>query len=173
MVDKLKYFAVEAYKKYTTSLVRYKPPENESNIIAKDIFDFIDNFHKKLIDKFNNENSQIYDITKNFIDLVFTDGDSYFSKVKDDDENNNLDDTKENWEIDNFEKEENNLIDKLDKLNFLENENEEEIDEKFEEKETLIEFEKLNYVEKQNGKIKQISKLHNNIIDKLYLFKKK
>ena len=89
MVDKLKYFAVEAYKKYTTSLVRYKPPENESNIIAKDIFDFIDNFHKKLIDKFNNENSQIYDITKNFIDLVFTDGDSYFSKVKDDDENNN------------------------------------------------------------------------------------
>ena len=182
MVDKLKYFAVEAYKKYTTSLVRYKPPENESNIIAKDIFDFIDNFHKKygikfdinsLIDKFNNENSQIYDITKNFIDLVFTDGDSYFSKVKDDDENNNLDDTKENLEIDNFEKEENNLIDKLDKLNFLENENEEEIDEKFEEKETLIEFEKLNYVEKQNGKIKQISKLHNNIIDKLYLFKKK
>ena len=55
----------------------------------------------------------------------------------------------------------------------MENENEEEINEKFEEKETLIEFEKLNYVEKQNGKIKQISKIHNNIIDKLYLFKKK
>ena len=51
-------------------------------------------------------------------------------------------------EIDNFEKEENNLIDKLDKLNFLENENEEKINEKFEEKETLIEFEKLNYVKK-------------------------
>ena len=47
LVDKLKYFALEAYRKYTASLVRYKPPKNESNNIAKDIFDFIDNFHKK------------------------------------------------------------------------------------------------------------------------------
>lgn len=51
-----------------------------------------------------------------------------------------------NVEIDNFEKEDNNLINKLNNLNV--NNDEIEINDNFEEKETLNEYDSINYIKK-------------------------
>lgn len=45
LVDKLSYFAIESYKKYTVSLINKNDNINYTDNIAKDIFNFIDEYH--------------------------------------------------------------------------------------------------------------------------------
>ena len=76
-------------------------------------------------------------------------------------------------EIDSFEIEKDNLLNKLNNLNIDDAGNEIDENEIFEEPETLEEFEKVNYIKNKNGTRKIISKLRDNIIEDLYIFKKK
>lgn len=78
-----------------------------------------------------------------------------------------------NVEINNFEIEDYNLINKLNNLNANDNDiKNNENNDVFEEKETFNEYDSINYI-KKNGKIKYVSKLPNNVIDNLYLIKRK
>ena len=47
LADKLKYFAIEAYKKYNLALVNSVKSNENSYNIANDIFNFIKNYHRK------------------------------------------------------------------------------------------------------------------------------
>ena len=180
LVDKLKFFACDAYKKYSTAMVGTLPDsKKETKNIAMDIYDFIKKFHINCneffdIEKLNKyilkENKEIVDICKNFLDIIFTDGDLFICNLEENEENNNI------WininEENHFEKEEFNLTEKLNKLN-IENENLDNFHEDiFEEEETLNEYENINYVKKPNGTKKFKASLSNNLINKLYLLKK-
>ena len=185
LVDQLKFFANEAYKKYTAALVNNKPENNETDEnISKDIFEFIKKFHNiyaekldidKLIENLNEEKTEVYDICKKFIDLVFTDGDIFFNYLYDKEDVNNKesDSDEDNDKMDNFEIEKNNLTDKLNNLNLEDDINDINENDTYEERETLIEYDKLNYIKNKNGTRKLVIKLKDNIIDKLYVFKKK
>ena len=116
------------------------------------------------------ENKEIVDICKNFLDIIFTDGDLFICNLEENEENNNI--SINNNEENLFEKEEFNLTEKLNKLN-IENENLDNFHEDiFEEEETLNEYENINYVKKPNGTKKFKASLCNNLINKLYLLKK-
>ena len=90
-MNKLKDFAIDAYKNYTMALVNNLSNNKETNNnIAKDIINFIKSFHEKYGEKINieklNENlddekNGIFDICKNFIDLLFTDGDIFINYI--------------------------------------------------------------------------------------------
>ena len=75
--------------------------------------------------------------------------------------------------MDNFEIDKNNLTDKLNNLNLEDDINDIIENDTYEERETLIEYDKLNYIKNKNGTRKLVIKLKDNIIDKLYVFKKK
>ena len=119
--------------------------------ISKDIFNFIDEYHKKysikidinnLIENIENEVKRIVEISKNFIDILFIDGDEYLNNLNND--NQNLEENllnESNVEIDNYWKEDNNLINKLNNLNV--NDDEIENNDIFEEKETLNEYDSI------------------------------
>ena len=62
MADKLKYFAIESYKKYNKALIgNISENQNPSNI-AEDNLKFIKNFHQNYGEKFD------IDLLKNKID---------------------------------------------------------------------------------------------------------
>ena len=119
--------------------------------ISKDIFNFIDEYHKKysikidinnLIENIENEVKRIVEISKNFIYILFMDGDEYLNNLNND--NQNLEENllnESNVEIDNYWKEDNNLINKLNNLNV--NDDEIENNDIFEEKETLNEYDSI------------------------------
>ena len=112
------------------------PPElKESYNISNEIFNFISNFHKKynikfdielLKDNIDKEENNISNICKNFLDLVFTDGENYISSIQNEknelgEKNNDENVIKEINEVniieeDNFVREKDNLIEKLHKL---------------------------------------------------------
>lgn len=52
LADKLKYFAIEGFKKYNTAFFGNLPENKESYNIANDILNFIRNFHNKYGMKF-------------------------------------------------------------------------------------------------------------------------
>ena len=101
--------------------------------------------------------------------MIFTDGDKYTN------ENNMEEGQNEDVvaEKDSFEIEKDNLLNKLNNLNIDDAGNEMDKNEIFEEPETLEEYEKVNYIKNKNGTRKIISKLRDNIIEDLYIFKKK
>ena len=138
----------------------------------------------KLIENLKNEGKFVYDICKIFVDLIFTDGDSFINNLNNTEnlsieaensfENPENENSNEKNEADNFLKEKNNLIEKLENIN-LEQDKNEEIDNNdiFEEFETLNEYDTVNYKNHKNNKISFIPKLDNNIIEDLYIFKRK
>ena len=83
------------------------------------------------------------------------------------------DSDEDNDKMDNFEIEKNNLTDKLNNLNLEDDINDRNEDDIYEERETINEYDKLNYIKNKNGTRKIVFKLKDNIIDKLYEFKKK
>ena len=126
LVDKLKYFSREAYQKYNMAMIGKFGDIDTSYNLSKDIYDFIKNFHKKystgfnitmLEDNINEEKSNLIDICKKFLDLVFTDGDSYFSKFESGIVNSNgenIEGEENDYESDsNFNYESDNLLNKL------------------------------------------------------------
>ena len=126
---------------------------NESKNISQEIFNFIQKFHQtyneyldveKLIKYMEAEKTGIIDICKYFIDLIFVDGDIFTLNLEKSDEKN-----KDGLDIDEesyFENEEINLTQKLKKLNF--NENDADNNTIFEDEETLKEYAKINYEKK-------------------------
>lgn len=127
-----------------------------------------------MIENIEIDGKRIVEISKNFIDILFMDGDDYLNNLTNDKPNleENLI-TELNVEIDNFEIEYYNLINKLNNLNANDNDiKNNENNDVFEEKETFNEYDSINYI-KKNGKIKYVSKLPNNVIDNLYLIKRK
>lgn len=182
LVDKLGYFAVEAFKNYTASLLQNNEPINSSYNIADDILKFIEDFHQKynmkiginnLLDNLENEGEKIYEISKNFIDILFTDGETYISSIKNNSDNIDMNgENMENDEKDNFETEENNLEEKLNNLTINEIEENFYNIEIFEDLETLNEYDEINYTKYGKGKRRYVSKIPGNIIENLYLFKK-
>ena len=182
LADKLKYFAIETYKKYNLALVNSVKSNENSYNIANDIFDFINNYHRKYGEKFdidslksniNEEENDVYNICKNFIDIIFTDGERYVG-----DENSNKDniikeENNEDYEDDDFEKEKEDLGNKLSGINLNDNLEEVGNSDLYEDNETLKEYDKMNYIRCANGTRKLRIKLTNNIIEDLYIFKNK
>ena len=178
LADKLKFFAIKTYQKYNNALIG-NISENENSInIADDIFKFIKNFHQNygenfdidlLKNKFVIEKEKVLKICRDFIDIIFTDGDKYTNE-------NNIEEG-ENEDIiadkDSFEIEKDNLLNKLNNLNIDVMGNENNANEIFEEPETLEEYDNVNYIKNNNGTRKLISKLKDNIIENLYIFKRK
>ena len=74
---------------------------------------------------------------------------------------------------DSFEIEKDNLVNKLNNLNIDDTNYEMNENEIFEEPETLEEYENVNYIKNKNETRKIIFKLRDNIIEDLYIFKKK
>ena len=151
---------------------------NEKNNIANDILKFISDFHEKynqkfdieiLITKLSDEKNELVNICQTFLDLMFTDGEKFFIDAENLGDNQSEDN--ESAENDNFEKEKENLIMKLNCLN-IEDEEYSQDKEIFEEEETIKEYDKINFIRNKNGKTKIKSKLDGNIIEKLYIFKK-
>ena len=99
---------------------------------------------EKLIKYMEAEKTQIIDICKYFIDLIFVDGEIFTLNLEKFEEKN-----EDEFNIDEesyFENEEINLTQKLRKLNF--NENEVDNNTIFEDEETLKEYAKINYEKK-------------------------
>ena len=66
-----------------------------------------------------------------------------------------------------------NLTDKLNNFNLEDNINDINEDNIYEERETINEYDKLNYIKNKNGTRKIIPKLRDTIIEDLYIFKNK
>ena len=100
---------------------------------------------------------------------MFIDGENFF--LESENSGDNQSGENENVENDNFEKEKENLNMKLNCLN-IESEEYSQDKEIFEEEETIKEYDKINFIRNKNGKTKNKIKLDDNIIEKLYIFKK-
>ena len=92
-----------------------------------------------------------------------TDGENFFRDTENLGYNQSED--SESAENDCFEKENDNLIMNLNCLNI-------EDEEYFEEEETIKEYDKINFIRNKNGKTKIKSKLDDNIIENIDIFKK-
>ena len=172
LVEKLKFYCYEGYKKYNNSLVNnVNLNKSDNNNIAKDVYNFIKSFHSKynnridiikLIENLKYEQS-VNDICKILPNLIFTDGDTFINNLdkaenlcnetENSIENSEKENSNENNENDGFLNEKNNLIEKLENINFEQEENEDIINKDiFEEVETLNEYNSVNYKKLKNKK---------------------
>ena len=98
-----------------------------------------------MIENIEIDGKRIVEISKNFIDILFMDGDDYLNNLTNDKPNleENLI-TELNVEINNFEIEDYNLINKLNNLNANDNDiKNNENNDVFEEKETFNEYDSI------------------------------
>ena len=180
LVNKLGFFATDAFKKYNASLVGINDETHISYSLSNDIYNFIKTFHSKygknfdiitLLENIVEEKSTIYEICKKFLDMIFIDGDTYLTHLEteiEDPENNSSNDIinveKDNYEEDPFLKEKENLIEKLNKLDINNDDIIDQGDMIFEDEETINKDD--NYIKMPNGK-KKIKRNINKTIENL------
>lgn len=186
LVNKLGFFAIETFKKYNASMVGINNEVIQSSNISTDIYNFIRTFHLKynknfeidnLLENLEVEKNNIYEICKQFLELIFIDGEVYLKEIEkenedqeDNEENDINDESKIEVYDDCFLTEKDDLIKKLNnlELNNIEEKNQENM--LFEEEEE-INGNNNKYIKLPNGK-RKLNKITNNFIEKLYTLKK-